>query len=428
MVASAPTTSDVTTRAKALEPHPPTSSDASPPITVHDEPRPAPKRSKRPLFALALLVALGGVGSWMWRTRGDVSTDDAQIDADVVAVPAKVGGTVTKVLFEDNQRVESGQLLIELDDAAFRAKVEQAQANVEAALAAAEAADADARVAELNATGNRDASSAALVTASAGATLASDQIREAEATVRSTQAAMRQSTADRDRARALYAAGSIAKAEADRAETAFELASANAEAASARLGTLKAGAAQAQSRVVEASAKADQSKDVAALVAQAKARAKAAHAQVDTAKAALSLAQLDLEHTKIYAPQAGVLSKRAVAVGQTLAAGQAVAQLVTPELWVTANLKETQLEHLRVGQHAEIAVDAFSGAKLEGEVTSLSGATGSRFALLPPDNASGNFTKVVQRVPVRVRVESVPSGVALRPGMSVELVIHTRGT
>jgi membrane fusion protein (multidrug efflux system) len=179
--------------------------------------------------------------------------------------------------------------------------------------------------------------------------------------------------------------------------------------------------------VQEASARAEQAGEVDVLIAQARARAATAHAQVAVAQAARDLAALELSYTKIVAPQDGVVSKKTASVGQMLAAGQGIVQLVpTRELWVTANFKETQITKMRAGQPAKVEVDAFPGVGLHGEVESFSAATGARFSLLPPDNASGNFTKVVQRVPVRVKLRDLPQGVALRPGMSVELTIDTR--
>jgi membrane fusion protein (multidrug efflux system) len=178
--------------------------------------------------------------------------------------------------------------------------------------------------------------------------------------------------------------------------------------------------------VGEASARVDQTSDVDSVMSQAQARAKAASAQVHTAQAARDLAALELSYTRIVAPQDGVVSKKSIAAGQQVAVGQPVVQLVTPERWITANFKETQLEHLKPGQPVSIEIDAFPGQKLHGTVESFSAATGSRFTLLPPDNASGNFTKVVQRVPVRIQVSQEKGDVSLAPGMSVELTVNTR--
>jgi membrane fusion protein (multidrug efflux system) len=166
---------------------------------------------------------------------------------------------------------------------------------------------------------------------------------------------------------------------------------------------------------------------VGSQIAQASARAKAAAARAENSKAALALAQLDLDHTKIRAPRDGLASKKSVVVGQMLSVGQPVVQIVpTNDLWVTANFKETQINKMRDGQSTEIDVDAYAGMKLHGTVQSFSGATGARFSLLPPENATGNFTKVVQRVPVRIHLDSIPEDRVLRPGMSVEVTVDTR--
>jgi membrane fusion protein (multidrug efflux system) len=374
---------------------------------------------------VAVLVALSGVGYWH-TTRGIESTDNAQIDADVVAVPARVPGIVTRVHFAENQRVVAGALLAELDDAPARAQLAQAQANLAAAEAALAAAVADARLVETNALGNRDMAAANLKVSAVGARASSDEIREGEAQETSAKTRLAQAELDLARARQLFAAGAGTRTQFDQAETARALAESALSAQSARLSSLKLSQAQSQSRVVEANAKLRQSSEVATLIEQAKARRAAADAQVALARAALELAALDLSFTKIYAPRAGVVSRKTINEGQALGLGQPVVQLVPDARWVTANFKETQLTHIRPGQRVTFHVDAYPGVALHGEVESISGATGARFALLPPDNATGNFTKVVQRVPVRVRVQDLPKDVSLRPGMSVELKVDTR--
>jgi membrane fusion protein (multidrug efflux system) len=185
--------------------------------------------------------------------------------------------------------------------------------------------------------------------------------------------------------------------------------------------------AEAQTRVAEAEAKLKQSDQVDALIREAEARAAQAHAAVDTAAAQKTLAELDVSYTKIYAPHAGVVSKKNINVGQTVALGQSIVQLVPSERWITANYKETQLDHMAVGQPVDLSVDAYPGRTFHGHVASFSGATGSRFALLPPDNATGNFTKVVQRVSVRVALDDAKDSEELRPGMSVDVHVDTAG-
>ncbi|MDI3287175.1 HlyD family secretion protein [Polyangium sp. 15x6] len=386
-----------------------------------------PKNKGRALLFVLLLVAVVGGGGYWWTHRTLESTDNAQVDGEVIAVPARTGGTIAEVLFTENQEVKAGDTLAVLDDESAKAKLAQAEANVEAAEAAAEAAEADARVAEINALGNKSVAEASLQTAQGGVVSAADQRKEAEASVKSAETAFKQAEADRNRNRKLLEQGALPQASFDQSETSFAVAQANLEAAKARLATLRANIAVAQSRTTEASAKLKQSSNVDALVAQAQARAKTARAQVAIAKAARDLAKLELSYTRIVAPADGVASKKTIAVGQQVAAGQAIAQLVTPLLWITANFKETQVAKMHPGQPARMVVDALPGVTLHGELESLSGATGSRFTLLPPDNASGNYTKVVQRVPVRVKLRDVPQGLVLRPGMSVELSIDTRG-
>jgi membrane fusion protein, multidrug efflux system len=400
--------------------------------TAELDPAPAAKatlepRSKRGLVLTLLTAALiAGGGFWYVSHRGLESTDNAQIDGDVISIPARIGGVATKVLFTENQRVKTGELLAELDSAPAQARLAEAEANVFSAQAQADAAEATARVSETNAIGDKSVADASLVTAAVGAASSSDQIDEAAAQLESARTSLAQARIDHDRATRLLTTGAISQAEFDRADTQLKIAESAVDLARARLTSIKSSALQAQSRVVEAKAKAKISNDVATQIQLAQARAKAARAQVDTAKAARDLAELELSYTKIFAPSDGVVSKKSINVGQMLSPGQSVVQLVTDKLWVTGNFKETQVAGMRVGQPARIEVDAFSGASIEGEVESFSGATGAKFTLLPPDNATGNFTKVVQRLPVRVRLHHLPLGITLRPGMSVALTVDTR--
>jgi membrane fusion protein, multidrug efflux system len=378
------------------------------------------------VILVALLSGLGGFGYYR-SVRGIESTDNAQVDADVVAVPARVGGVVVKVYFTENQRVAKGALLAELDSAPFAARLAQAEASLLAAQASAEAADAEALLAETNAVGNRDVARANLSNNTVGVKASSDAIREGEAQLENARAMSRQSELDLTRAKQLFASGAFTRSQLDAAQTAFDRAASAQAAAEARLSGLKLAISQSQSRVAEASARLKLSDNVPTLVREANARAAVAHANVDTARAARDLAALDVSYTKVVAPDDGVVSKKSINAGQSVASGQTIVQLVTDARWVTANFKETQLEHMRLGQPAHFTVDAFPGLEISGDVESFSGATGARFTLLPPDNATGNFTKVVQRVPVRIHVKDVPEGLELRPGMSVELDVNTNG-
>lgn len=385
-----------------------------------------PRLTRKAIIMLTVLgVGLVGGGTWWWTRRGLENTDDAQIDADIVPVPARISAPVVELRVAENQPVHAGDVLVVLDDREARARLEEAEARLTSAQATADAADADAEVAKTNAYGNRAVAEAGVRSASAGAAGARDQIAAAEATLRSAEAKLAQARSDVERDRKMLEAGAIPKITADQSETAYNVALGNRDDARARLSSLRASAAQANGHIAEANATAEKNRNVDVVVNQALAKAKAARAQVASAEAARDLAKLQLSYCQIVAPQDGVISKRSVVVGQMVSAGQPVAQLISPKVWVTANFKETQVAAMHVGQKAHFSVDAFPGVELKGTVESLSGATGSRFSLLPPDNASGNYTKVVQRLPVRVKIAALPAGIALRPGMSVDLTIDT---
>ncbi len=403
---------------------------ASPTTSLAEtETREAPAKAGR-IRAIALgVLALGALGvvGWYALHAGLEDTDDAQLDADVVAVPARIGGLVEKVLFVENQPVKAGDVLVELDHAQPEARLKEAEAQLAADQAAADAADSEVAIISATATGQKGAAEASLRGSSVAASATEDQIAQADAQVRQAAVAHDQAKTDLDRVKQLFGQGAIARQQLDDAQSRFDATEAALTQAKAQQSFVRAGVAQAQSRVAEASARVNQSAAVGAQIAQARARAAEAHAKADTSKAARDLAALDLSYTKIIAPRAGRASKKSVLVGQMISIGQPIVQIVpTEELWVTANFKETQLNKMRAGQPAEVDVDAYSGLKLHGTVESFSGATGARFSLLPPENATGNFTKVVQRVPVRIHLEAVPQDRALRPGMSVEVTIDTR--
>lgn len=385
------------------------------------------RNKKRWIVGVLAVVVAGTLGGYWFTQRGFETTDNAQVDAELVAIAPRVPGVVVKVNFEENQWVKEGDVLAELDDAQAKTRLEQAQANLDVAEANAAAAEADARVAEINARGNRSIAEASLHAANAGVSSSRDQIAEAEARVKATETAYNQATLERDRNEKLVKSGALGQAVLDQAIAAQDSASAQLSQARAHVKALQGAAVQASSKVQEASARAEQTHDVDVVVEQARAKARATKAQVGTAKAARDLAQLDLTYTKILAPRDGIVSKKNVSVGQTLSAGSPIVQLVPSRgVWITANLKETQLEKMRVGQPVSVHIDTFPSIKFRGELESLSAATGAKFALLPPDNASGNFTKVVQRVPVRVKLLDVPADIVLRPGMSAEVSIDTR--
>ncbi|MET0389664.1 MAG: HlyD family secretion protein [Polyangiales bacterium] len=386
------------------------------------------KSGKRKLASIVVgLAVLLAAGGYWYTQRAIESTDDAQIDADVIAVPARTSGTVRTVHFAENQQVVADQLLAELDDAPAQAKLAQAEAQLTAAEAAAHAADVQAQLAQTNAKSGLAVATAGLRTSSVGAQSSLAQIAEEEARVENAKARLAEASLNFSRTSALFQSGAVSSAQLDQQRTAQEVARTELARTEAALANVKLVRDQAESRVLEARARLSQSDQVDALIREATARAQQAHAAVETARAQRTLAALELSYTKIYAPHAGVVSKKNVNIGQNVALGQSIVQLVPSERWVTANFKETQVDHMRVGQPVKVSVDAYPEHALTGHVASFSGATGSRFALLPPDNATGNFTKVVQRLSVRVQLDELPPELALRPGMSVEVRVDTQG-
>ena len=386
-----------------------------------------PKRPlRKPLAVAGALVLAGGALSWWLAVHGIESTDDAQIDGDVVNVPARTSAVVAAIHFEDNQHLKAGELLAELDDEPARVRLAQAEAELASATAAADSAVVQARLTATNARGQRSAAVASLSGARAGVSSTAQQIAEADAQLRASLAADAKAKLDLDRARQLVDARAVPQAQLDAAQTAFDASAAQVAQARAHVENVRSSSHQVEAQVSEASARLTQALTVDEQIADAQARAKVAQARVDSARAQRDQAALDLSYTKIYAPEEGIVSRRAINVGQMVTSGSSIAALVpTARIWVTGNFKETQLRRMKPGQLATVKIDAY-GFELHGRVESFSAATGARFSLLPPDNATGNYTKIVQRLPVRIALADVPAGVTLRPGLSVDLAVDTR--
>ena len=324
----------------------------------------APRGSKVPLILLGLFLVLGGgwaLRAWLYG-RSHVSTDNAQVDGHITPIAPKVGGFVERVLVEENQPVQLGDTLLVLDARDFHARLLQAEADLATARAMA---GSNRRAGQMQAQLSASRANAA----------------GAQATVVSAEASVRKAQSDLERARRLAATQTVSAQQLDAAEAAYAVASAQAEAA-----RRQAGAAGDQ-------------------VTASMAALQGADARLASAEAAVETAQLQLGYTTIVAPSNGVVARRRVESGELVQPGQTLMTVVpTEDVWVTANLKETQTENVTPGDSATFTVDAYPGQTFRGAVQSLSPATGARFALLPPDNATGNFTKVVQRVPVRIAV------------------------
>jgi membrane fusion protein (multidrug efflux system) len=389
---------------------------------------PAKKRPVRLIAGSALAVGVLAILAWYIAHAGLESTDDAQVEADVVAVASRTAGAVIKVDFVENQPVKAGDLLVEIDPHVAQAKLAQAEAELASAKAAADAADAQVAIVNASARGQKSVAEASLQGATFGATATGDEIGQADAQLAAATASRQQAQLDLDRVRKLYETGALPKGQLDLAQTAVDTAEAALAQANARQAGLQASRSQAFARIREARARLGQSSAVEAQIAEASAQAEQAKARVGTAQALRDLAAIELSYTKIVAPLDGTASKKSATVGQLLGVGQPVVMIVpSTDTWVTANYKETQLDKMRRGQGATVRVDAYPGLQLRGRVESVSGATGARFSLLPPDNATGNFTKVVQRVPVRIKLEgAAPEGRALLAGMSADVTVDTR--
>jgi membrane fusion protein (multidrug efflux system) len=362
---------------------------------------PAPEQRKRKRGRLIggigglVLIAAGALGyqyNQVWAHQE--TTDNAYVRADITPVAAKVEGYVAKLLVEDNQPVKAGQVLMVIEPADYQARVERAEADLASARAS------------LNQLVAARGSAEAQVGAQGGA------VREALARVAAARATATRASADEARFAQLAKSGWTTRARLDQARAEAQAARAEIQAAEA--------AVAAQRGQVGA---------LVATTAGAGANILAGRAQVQAAEAALRTARLDLERTIVRAPIDGVVGNRAVRPGQLVKSGQQLLAIVPVQAsYIVANFKETQLEKMRVGQLVEIEVDAYPGLKVHGRIDSLAPASGAQFALIPTDSASGNFTKIVQRVPVKVTVER--DGLAaqlLRPGLSVEATVDTRG-
>jgi membrane fusion protein (multidrug efflux system) len=369
-------------------------------------------RAKWILAVVALFVVAGGFAVWQYYSALE-STDDAQIDGHIHPISARVSGTVLRVLHDDNETVQPGTLLVELDPKDYQVALDRARADLANAQASATAAHVDVPL-------TTTTSSNALAASAAAVKAADRDVQAAQAGVQQAQANYTKAAADLKRMQQLVEKDEISHQQYDAAVAAAGASQATLEAAGANV-------ASAQSRAAQARAQAAAAETVPEQIRMTRARAGAAVADVQKYQAAVEQAELNLQYTRIYAPVTGVLSKRNVEPGQVVQTGQPLFSIVDlDDIWVTANFKETQLKNMRPGQKATVTVDAY-GRSYNAVVESIGGATGSRFSVLPPENATGNYVKVVQRLPVRIRFErGQDPNHLLRPGMSVEPIVRTK--
>jgi membrane fusion protein (multidrug efflux system) len=371
------------------------------------------RRRPRLVASAAAAALVAGVVAWRYFAVRE-STDDAQIDGHVNGVAARVAGTVKSVQVEDNQTVEAGAVLVQIDPRDYEVTVAKAQADLDQALAEERAARKGVPV-------TTAATSSRLQTAESGLASAQARLVSARARWREAEARNKKAAQDLERLKPLVSKDEISRQEYDAAVLEDEAGKATLDAAQADIREAEQGVAAAEARLADARTAPEQ-------VAIEEARAASAEAKVEQARATLAKAQLDLEYTTIKAPVAGIVSKKAVEVGVVVQPGQLLLAVVPLEdVWVTANFKENQLRRIRPGQPVAISVDAYGGRTYRGRVDSVAAATGARFSLLPAENATGNFVKVVQRVPVKIVLDAGQDpGHLLRPGLSVVPTVYTR--
>jgi membrane fusion protein (multidrug efflux system) len=389
----------------------------------------APPKKKRAMRAYVILLGLAAsvVAIYFihgYVTRNVVATDDAQVDADVVPVSTRVAGVILHMKVSDNQKVDAGAVIAEIDDADYKAKVAAAQADLDAANAQAESADAQVDIVKSTSGGALSSAKAQLQGTGASVRSASAQVDAAQATVARAKSDLAKAQTDLDRAKKLHDAGAISGVAFEAAQHARDSAQAQVDAATANLAAARDQQSLSVSRVAEAQGRVVQSTPVDRQIASAVAAAKLAHARAQSAQAALDLAKLQLGYTKITAPVAGFVSRLGAHEGQLVQAGMTLVMVVPAKTYVVANFKETQMERIRPGDEVEVSVDALGGRELHGKVDSISAGTGARFSMMPPDNATGNFVKVVQRVPVKIVWDDGQDLAQLHAGLSVEVKVH----
>jgi membrane fusion protein (multidrug efflux system) len=407
---------------------------------------PAAEKKSRPkawlIFGVFVLLLGAGAGAYLHFTAGRETTDDAQIDGHIHPVSPRVTGTVVKLLVTDNQRVKAGDVLLVIDPKPYQVAVDRAKADVAEAEATRHADHTEVPIVRTTTSSQLSSAMAGVVEAKAGVASAGKQVDAAEAKLATAAALVREAKANADKAardverfRTLVEKEEISRQQFDAATATAAASRAQWEAAQAQEREAEQGVRVARSlleqqeaRVARAEADARAAESAPQQVAATRARAESASAKVLQMKAALERAELDLGHTVVKAPVDGIISQRNVELGQVVQSGQPLLAVVDLEnVWVTANYKENQLANMRPGQKAIVSVDAYGGRTYQGHVDSIAAATGAKFSMLPPENATGNFVKVVQRIPVKIVIEKGQGAEgALRPGMSVEPTVYTK--
>jgi membrane fusion protein, multidrug efflux system len=396
-----------------IEESPSTDTTYTPPV-----PRSPKRRRNIVILVVVLVVLVGGVFLWRYFSSYE-STDDAQADVHLYPVSARISGYVVKVNVDDNQWVQKGTVLVEIDPKDYEVAVAQAQANLANAEATAQSLNITVPITSVSTSSQLKFSASDIGNATAGVAAAEKQLTAAHAQLEQAEANDVRAQDDLHRYKLLVDKREVAEQVYDQALATAKSSTAAVAAARANESAAQEFVQQAKSRLVQADANYQSAETGPQQVSSTRARVRAAIADVEQKRALLEQAQLNLQYTKIVAPVTGEVNKTVV-VGLNVQPGQQLLTVVPlDEVWVTANFKETQLKHMRLGQKAKIHVDS-SGRTLRGHVDSIAGATGPLFSLLPPENATGNYVKIVQRIPVKIVLEPGENhDRQLRPGMNV---------
>ena len=393
---------------------------------------PPGRRKKRGLRILLVVLALALVGTSVPLYRYYVSwesTDDAQIEGYIYPVSSRITGYVTRVTVDDNQYVEAGTVLAQLDPKDYEVAVANAKANLANARASAAGQSINVPLTSVNTSSNLSSAQADVENAKAGLSAAEQQSAAAQAALRQAEANDLKAQDDVSRYKPLAEKDEIPQQEYTQAVDTEKATAAAVEAARASAAATEQSVAEARAKVQQAQAALEYARTRPQQISVQRSRAQAAEAQTEQAAAALDQAQLNLQYTTIVAPVSGIVGQRSVQPGQNVAPGQQMMTIVpldSQNIWVTANFKETQLKYMRPGQTAKISVDTYDRT-YEGHVLNIAGASGALYSLLPPENATGNYVKVVQRIPVKIVFEKGQDPQhLLRPGMSVEPNVEVR--
>lgn len=377
------------------------------------------------IVTIGIVVIVGGLLLWRYLSSYE-STDDAQADVHLSPVSARISGYVIRVNVNDNQWVNKGDVLVEIDPTDYQVALTQAQANLANAEATARSLNITVPITSVNTNSQLQFTASGVEDARAGVSAAQKQLAAAHQQVEAAEANDVKAQDDLSRYKQLVDRREVSQQIYDQALAAAKSSTANVAAAQASESAAQQFVQQAQSRLTQATANHEYARTGPQQVSSTKERVQAAIADVQQKRALLQQAELNLQYTKIIAPVSGEVNKTVVE-GLNVETGQQLLTIVPlDEVWVTANFKETQLKHMQVGQKADIHVDS-SGRTLRGHVDSIAGATGPLFSLLPPENATGNYVKIVQRVPVKIVLEPGENrDRRLRPGMNVVPDVYLR--